>query len=224
MTMNALAGSLRLVAKALGALLAGAGRLLRAGLSLLLALVLLFEEWGWRPLVEALGWLARFRLWARIEGWIAGLPPYGALVVFALPTAILLPVKLGALFLLAQGKVLMATAFLAMAKLASTAIVARIFLLTRPALMRLAWFARLYNLFMPWKEALQVWIRASWAWRYGRMLKGWVAREVRQTWRLWRPRLQAAWTRARAELAQWKLRARTAVLRGWRRMCVALRR
>lgn len=220
--MDSLANGLRVVVAALGPLSAGVRRLLRAVLSLLLALVLIFEEWGWRPLVEALGWLARFRLWVRIEGWIGGLPPYAALVVFALPTAIFLPVKLGALYLLAQGKVLTATALLALAKLASTAIVARIFLLTKPALMRLAWFASFYNLFVPWKEALQAWIRASWAWRYGRMLKGWLRHEVRQAWRRWWPRLRVTWARARAAMVKWRLRARVAVSLGCRRLRSAL--
>ena len=36
-------------------------------LQVIAALVLLFEEWGWRPLVEALGYLSRFKLFAWVE-------------------------------------------------------------------------------------------------------------------------------------------------------------
>ncbi|MGE5266248.1 MAG: hypothetical protein ACM3L9_02675, partial [Deltaproteobacteria bacterium] len=40
-------------------------------LQVLAALVLLFEEWGWKPLSEALAWLARFPLAARLEALIS---------------------------------------------------------------------------------------------------------------------------------------------------------
>ena len=52
-------------------------------LNVLAALILLFEEWGWRPLSNLIARLARFPLWAAVERWIAGLPPYGALVTLA---------------------------------------------------------------------------------------------------------------------------------------------
>lgn len=204
--------------RVLRAVLLPVGHVLRGLLSLLLALILLFEEWGWRPLAELLALLARFRAWARVEGWIAGLPPYAALLVFALPTTILLPVKLGALFLLSQGKVILATAFLALAKVASTALVARIFLLTKPALMQLAWFARLYNWLMPWKEAVFARVRASWAWRYGRMLKSWGKREVRRIWERWRLLLSYFIADWRPGMVVLVLRGRTAVARAWRRL------
>jgi len=221
--MELLARILRGMGAALGWLLGLALRLLRGLATALLAVVLLFEEWGWRPLAELLALLARFRLWARVEGFIAGLPPYGALVVFALPTLILLPVKLGAFYLLSQGKVLVAGVFLALAKVVSTALVARIFLLTRPALMQLAWFARLYNWLMPWKEAIFARIRATWPWRYGRMLKTKVRHEARQAWARWRPWLTAPWARLRPAIARLRWRVAIATARFWQRLRRALR-
>jgi len=172
-------------------------------LQVLLALVLLFEEWGWRPLVAAIGWLARFKLWARLELLIAGLPPYAALVALALPTSILFPLKLLSLYLLGQGQVFAAGLLFVGAKIVSTAFIARLFLLTRPALMRIGWFAAAYDVVMPWKEALFAEIRASWVWRYGRMMKTRVRLEVKQAWLRLRPRLVAAWAalRARARAA-----------------------
>jgi hypothetical protein len=76
---------------------------LRTALEILLALVIVFEEWGWRPLADLLGRLARWRPWAAVEALIIRLPPYAALVVFALPTLLLLPLKLVALLLIRQG-------------------------------------------------------------------------------------------------------------------------
>ena len=101
-------------------------------LQVIAALIVLFEEWGWRPLYELISRLARFRLWARLELWIAGLPPYGALAVFALPTSILLPLKFVAVWLLAGGHVIAASGLFIAAKIASTALIARIFMLTKP--------------------------------------------------------------------------------------------
>jgi hypothetical protein len=164
-------------------------------LQVLAALVLLFEEWGWKPLSEALAWLARFPLAARLEALISRLPPYAALFVFALPTAILLPVKFVAMWLLAQGKVAMATATFIAAKIASTALVARIFILTRPSLMRIGWFASAYNRFIPWKDRLFAEIRTSWIWRYGRMVKTRIRLEIKHAWASWEPGVRSALSR-----------------------------
>ena len=51
----------------------------------LLALVLIFEEWGWEPLQRLAARLARLPLWARLEALIVRLPPYAALAVFFVP-------------------------------------------------------------------------------------------------------------------------------------------
>lgn len=166
------------------------------------ALVVLFEEWGWKPLSDALAWLGRFRIVARLEAAIAGLPPYAALFVFALPSVFLFPLKLVAMWLLAQGKVMTATGLFAGAKIASTALVARLFMLTRPALLRIGWFARAYNWFMPWKERLFAQIRASWVWRYGRMVKTRIRHEARQAWTRWKPVVTAWMQRARQRLRE----------------------
>lgn len=175
--------------------------LLKGVLDIALALILLFEEWGWKPLAAALAWLARFRIVARTEALIARLPPYPSLVVFALPSLILFPVKIGALWLLAGGHVLTAGAMLAAAKVVSTALVARLFTLTRPALMQIGWFRRLYDWLMPWKDALFTQIRHSFAWRYGRMVKSRVKQLARRVMERWRPRLREAYL-------SWKARAR----------------
>jgi hypothetical protein len=169
-------------------------------LNILAALIVLFEEWGWRPLSELLAWFAKFRPWAAVERWIARLPPYPALLVFALPTAFLMPLKFVAMWLLASGKFAAATGLFVGAKIASTALVARIFMLTKPALMRLAWFARAYGWFIPWKDHLFAIIRASWVWRYGRMIKTRVKRDAKQAYARWRPTFMAAGAHVHAHI------------------------
>jgi hypothetical protein len=196
---------------------------LLALLQILAALIVLFEEWGWRPLVELIGRLSRFKPWAAMERWIAGLPPYGALFAFALPTTLLLPLKLVAVYLLSNGMVLAAGALFIGAKIASTALIARIFMLTKPALMQIGWFASAYNIFMPWKEAIFAQIRTSWAWRYGRMVKTRVKLEAKHAWARWKPQLQAAWGRWRPRLLNWGLNARVWLAARWARVAPALR-
>ncbi|MFZ3083557.1 hypothetical protein [Rhodoferax ferrireducens] len=146
-------------------------RLLKNLFSGLLALLILFEEWGWEPLQRALAWVGRLPGLRWLEARIRALPPYAALALFLLPTAMLLPVKLLALWLIGQGKMWAGTLVILGAKLVGTAIVARLFALTQPALMQLAWFARLFTRWVSWKEALLAQVRASWPWRLGRVMK-----------------------------------------------------
>jgi hypothetical protein len=171
-------------------------------LQVVLALLILLEEWGWQPLAALLGRLARWRPWARMEAAISGLPPYAALVVFALPSLLLLPLKFLALFLIANGRLVLAGLLFAAAKVGATALVARLFMLTRPALMQIGWFARAYSRFMPWKEAMEAYVRASTVWRVGRI------------WKVRAKRVAAVqWQRLRPVLAGWREAARAAVVR-----------
>jgi hypothetical protein len=171
-------------------------------LNVLAALILLFEEWGWRPLSNLVAQLARFPLWAKTELWIAGLPPYGALLALGVPSAILVPAKLLGVFLLATGHIISAAIVIVAAKLASTALIARIFLLTKPALMQIEWFARAYEIFVPWQEALFARIRASWVWRYGRIVKWRASNYLRASWQQLRPRIDAAWREVHPRIMQ----------------------
>lgn len=150
-----------------------------------LALLILFEEWGWEPLSAVLIRLAGWLGLQRLEQRIARLPPWPALALFVLPSAALLPVKLLALGLITHGHAFAGLLVIVLAKLLGTAVVARLFMLTQPALMQLAWFARLHGGWMRWKTALLARVRASWPWRLGRVLK-------RRIGRRWRRRLSGS--------------------------------
>jgi hypothetical protein len=217
-----LVGWLGVAAVLLALGLAAAWRLVRPyvifALNVLAALLLLFEEWGWRPLNNLLAQLARFRIWAMAELWIAGLPPYGALVALGIPTAILVPAKLFGVYLLALGHIVSAVIVLVLAKLASTALIARIFILTKPALMQIGWFQRAYDIFVPWQEALFTWIRTSWVWRYGRVVKWRTRNFLRRSWTALRPRFDAAWADLRPRAIAMGRRLRAWGRGGWRRL------
>jgi hypothetical protein len=137
----------------------------------LAALVILFEEWGWEPLQALFARLAAIPPWAWLERRIARLPPRGAVLVCFVPALALLPVKLTALWLLGRGQALSGFAVIVVAKVAGTALQARLYTLTRPALMQLAWFARWHARWTVWKTALLAQVRASWVWREARRLR-----------------------------------------------------
>ena len=148
----------------------------------LLALFILFEEWGWEPLQRGLAAIGRLPVLRGLEALVRRLPPHAALALFLLPTLLLLPVKLLALFLIAHGQRLLGLVVIVLAKVVGTAIVARLFTLTRPALLQLPWFATVYQRWAGWKQGLLARVRASWAWRAGRTAR----HRLRQHWRRWR--------------------------------------
>jgi hypothetical protein len=158
-------------------------RILRALTFGVLALVLLFEEWGWEPLARLMTRLARLPLWARMEALITRLPRWGALLIFAVPWTLLLPIKLLALFLFAHSQKTLGIILLLGAKLLGTAIVARLFQLTQPALMKFEFFAKWYPRWKVWKDALMAKIRASEPWQFAvrtkLMIKAWWAKASR---------------------------------------------
>ena len=207
---------IRQVARGFGVAIAAAWRLarpvLRMSLEVLLALVIVFEEWGWRPLADLLGRLARWRPWAAIESVIIRLPPYAALVAFVLPSMLLLPLKLLAVFLVARGQIVLAGLLFAAAKVVATALVARLFMLTQPALMQIGWFAWTYNTIIPWKDALVDGVHASWPWRAGRVLKERIRRLIAVQWRRMQPAMREFRGAMRVVAERLRSRAR-AVLR-----------
>ncbi|MBV8125221.1 MAG: hypothetical protein JO370_14240, partial [Paucibacter sp.] len=127
-------------------------------------------------------WIGRLPVVRHLEALIRRLPPYGALALFVLPTLLLLPVKLLALWFITRGRALMGLGVILLAKVLGTALLARIFVLVQPALMRLPWFERLYGRWVAWKEALLAWVRASPVWLRARAWRERVRRMV-QRWR-----------------------------------------
>lgn len=155
-------------------------RALKGLLRWLVALVLLFEEWGWEPLARALARLGQLPVFAWLERVIRALPPYAALAVFFLPTLLLLPIKLLALWLIGKGKAMLGLLVIIGAKIVGTAVVARLFMLTRDSLLRLGWFARWYGRWVAWKDGLLAYVRASAAWQQARRLKAALRRFFRR--------------------------------------------
>jgi hypothetical protein len=131
---------------------------------ILAAAILFFEEWLWNRLTKFMAWAARARVFRWLEARLAVLPPYGAMAVFLVPGAMLLPVKLAALWLMARGHPAGGLLIIVAAKVVGTAIVARIFAVCRPALLTVRWFRRLYEWLLRLQTRLYGAIRAMPAW------------------------------------------------------------
>ena len=153
--------------------------LLRAVATVLIVPFLLFEEWGWEPLAALVGRLSRLPFWARLEDRLRRLPPWGALLAFFVPVVLLLPVKVLALFLFSHGHAATGVTVLVLAKLAGTAVVARIFQLVEGPLMRIPWFARWYPRWKAWKDQVLDLVRQSRPWRVVRVFN----RGIHRGWR-----------------------------------------
>lgn len=127
------------------------------------------EEALWR-LSAALALLGRLPVFRAIERRLQAVGPAGALTLFLVPAAALAPVKLLALYWLAGGHPVLGIGTILTAKVLGTAVVARMFQLTRPQLLSVAWFRWAYERVMRVREAAYaIWRQSAPArwWRRG---------------------------------------------------------
>jgi hypothetical protein len=174
---------------------------LLAPLVYLAALVLLLEEWFWDAGARLAGRLAQWPPLRALEERIARLRPVPALCLFVLPGLLLFPLKLLALVAIARGHALAGIATIVLAKLGGAALVARIYVLTLPALRSMAWFARWHHWFVATRDDLVGRLRASSVWRRVRRLVDALRRRTRHAGRSWRllRRFGALWRARRRQ-------------------------
>ena len=115
----------------------------------LLAVIFLIEAWLWdhlEPIVERV--VARIPLRA-FKHWIAekiaSLSPALTLIVFVVPVVLLFPLKLVGLWLLANEYWISAVTMMVFAKFLGLGVTAFVFDVTRPKLLQMQWFAKLYE-------------------------------------------------------------------------------
>ena len=177
-------------------------KILAAPFVLLAAVIVLLEDWLWDDLLWLASWLGRLPVLRQIEAFIAALPPYGALAVFAAPSLLLVPVKLIGLWFLAHGQAALGVLTAVVAKIVGTALVARIYTLTAPKLLRIAWFARLHARFTQFKARVYTKLRATRTYQFVHQqklrLKNWLHTRgrswLRQRWEA-AVRLSRRWRR-----------------------------
>jgi hypothetical protein len=110
---------------------------------------------------------AAFARWAPVawlEARLARLPPWAAVLAFAAPSILILPVKLSAIWFVTHRHFGLAFAAVALGKILATAILARLYRILRPTLMSIGWFAWADRKFFHWRD---------WAYGYVRSLPAW---------------------------------------------------
>lgn len=152
----------------------------------LLALVFLLEAWLWdhlEPVVARIvAWipLHKFKHW--LAERISHLSPPLTLVVFLVPAVLLFPLKLLGVWLLAHQIWLGAAAVIVFGKLVGVGVAAFIFDVTKPKLMQMAWFHRVYG-----------WVIDARAWALNLVAP--IMRRLRRSMRMLRTRGAPRWLR-----------------------------
>lgn len=121
-------------------------------LALIGMVFVLFEEVLWGLTGGLMRFLGRFAPVAWIEDRIRRLPPIWALPLFVLPWLIMLPVKLGALWLIAMGKIIHGALLFIGGEAFGVAFLARLYELCRPALHRWPWFVAVERVLLRWTQ------------------------------------------------------------------------
>jgi hypothetical protein len=87
------------------------------------------------------------------------------------PAILLVPVKLGALWLIQQGRAMLGVSIIVVAKVLGTALVGRLFILVESQLMQFAWFARCVGWWRATRDRVLLALRQSLVWRGARLLR-----------------------------------------------------
>lgn len=153
-------------------------KLLNALLLYPIALILLFEEWGWEPLAKAVYRITRMPFLIRLESKILILPPAGVFLIFCFPFVALLPFKFLALYMFGKGHLISGAFLFIIAKIIGTALFARIFQITRPVLMQIKFFARYYPRWINWKNQMLELVRKSQPWQSLQKIK----QQIKKWW------------------------------------------
>ena len=129
------------------------------------AAIVFFEDVLLHYLGVAMAALAKWPPVARLERWLAGLPPWAALLAFVAPSTLVLPVKLAAVWFALQGRFGLATASVVVGKMLATALVARLYQILRPTLVTMPWFLASETWLFAWRDKLYGFVRALPAWQ-----------------------------------------------------------
>jgi hypothetical protein len=115
----------------------------------LLAIVFLIEAWLWDHLEPIVAWavsiipLRAFKQW--LSDRVDSLSPTMTLIVFIVPVVPLFPLKLVGMWLLVHEHWMSAVFTILFAKLLGVGVTAFVFDVTRPKLLEMGWFEKLYD-------------------------------------------------------------------------------
>jgi hypothetical protein len=99
-------------------------------------------------------WIAEHWIFESLRAWIVSLPPYSTLALFALPVAVLEPVKPMAAYLVGTGHVATGLILLVVGEILKLVLVERLFIVSRDKLMSIPAFAWLYFKYSAAKDCI----------------------------------------------------------------------
>jgi hypothetical protein len=134
------------------------------------AAIVFVEDMLLHCLGVAMATLAKWPAEARLEAWLTRLPPWAASLAFVAPSALMLPVKLAAVWFALQGRFGLATASIVAGKMLETALVARLYRVLRPTLVAMPWFLASETWLFAWRDSLYAFVWALPVWQRTRAL------------------------------------------------------
>jgi hypothetical protein len=132
------------------------------------AAVLLFEEWLWDHSTAIAKRLGRLPPLALLEAWIRRRSQWQAMALFVLPVIVVYPLKAVALYAMTRGYVTVGVSSFVLAKILATAVFARLFQLTEPAITRIRWVRHGRDAFLRWRAFMHRWLNSQPAYRNAR--------------------------------------------------------
>jgi hypothetical protein len=132
------------------------------------ALWIMFEEWVWDGIMTVMAKIGRLKLINRFEAYLVEQNPYLLLSLFLFPFLIMIPAKIYGLYLVASGKVVRGISIFVLAKGIFTALVTRLFFVSKDKLMQIEAFASGYYWIKDKKEWLYAELNKLPAWQAAR--------------------------------------------------------
>jgi hypothetical protein len=137
----------------------------------------IFDEILFPPIRPLIAWLSGLKLFEMIGALIGRTPPYGVLVLLAVPFVLIEPLKIVALYWIATGLLIRGIILLVVSYILSILTLDRIYHAGRGQLMQIGWFARLMRWVVGLRDRVFVWVKSSAAWRWAAAraveLRGW---------------------------------------------------
>jgi hypothetical protein len=156
-------------------------RLVRRGATTVLlfaaAAVLLFEEWLWDHSTAIAKRLGRLPLLSLVQAWVRRRSQWQAMALFVLPVLVVYPLKAAAVYAMTRGHVALGVSSFVLAKVLATAVFARLFQLTEPAITKIHWVRHGRDAFLKWRAFMHRWLNSQPAYRKARgLIRGMSAR------------------------------------------------
>jgi hypothetical protein len=143
-------------------------RVIRLILISLAAIWMLFEDWVWDTIVDLMTEVGRLKIINRFESFLTRQNQYLLLTLFTFPFLIVIPAKLYGLYLIADGKVIRGVTIFIVAEVLITALVTRLFIISKDKLLQIKAFKTFYDWFKDKKEWLYSELRKLRAWQLAR--------------------------------------------------------